>query len=176
MRNASKLIDNRYKDLSVTDLTPGIPTLDVNIKGNGAALPSGTNTIGKVDQGVGGASAWKVDGSAVTQPVSGPLTDTQLRAAPVPILSARYSTITNSRPTVTTSSTLILAANASRKYAGGFNQSGGVIYVKFGAAAVAGEGIRVTNNDPIIIPDGFTGEVYAIRNAGTGAVEMAEGT
>lgn len=34
------------------------------------ALSAGTNTIGKVDQGTGGASAWKVDGSAVTQPVS----------------------------------------------------------------------------------------------------------
>lgn len=34
------------------------------------ALPTGTNAIGKVDQGLGGASAWKVDGSAVTQPVS----------------------------------------------------------------------------------------------------------
>lgn len=34
------------------------------------ALPTGTNTIGKVDQGTGGASAWKVDGSAVTQPIS----------------------------------------------------------------------------------------------------------
>jgi hypothetical protein len=33
-------------------------------------LSSGANTVGKVDQGVGGASAWKVDGSAVTQPVS----------------------------------------------------------------------------------------------------------
>lgn len=91
-------------------------------------------------------------------------------------ISKSYSTITNSRPTVTTSSTLILAANASRKYAGGFNQSGGVIFVKFGAAAVVGEGIRVTNNEPIIIPDGFTGNVYAIKNAGTGAIEMAEGT
>lgn len=34
------------------------------------ALPTGANTIGKVDQGIGGASAWKVDGSAVTQPIS----------------------------------------------------------------------------------------------------------
>lgn len=85
-------------------------------------LSTGSNTIGKVDQGTGGASAWKVDGSAVTQPVSaaslplpagaatsanqttansslssidskltspvtvtGPLTDTQLRATPVPV-------------------------------------------------------------------------------------------
>ena len=33
-------------------------------------LSTGSNTVGKVDQGTGGASAWKVDGSAVTQPVS----------------------------------------------------------------------------------------------------------
>lgn len=33
-------------------------------------LATGAATIGKVDQGAGGASAWKVDGSAVTQPVS----------------------------------------------------------------------------------------------------------
>ena len=35
------------------------------------SLTTGALTIGKVDQGTGGASAWKVDGSAVTQPVSG---------------------------------------------------------------------------------------------------------
>jgi hypothetical protein len=33
-------------------------------------LAAGSATVGKVDQGTGGASAWKVDGSAVTQPVS----------------------------------------------------------------------------------------------------------
>lgn len=40
-------------------------------------LNAGANTIGKVDQGTGGASAWKVDGSAVTQPVSGTVAVTQ---------------------------------------------------------------------------------------------------
>lgn len=35
------------------------------------AVLSGGITIGTVDQGLGGASAWKIDGSAVTQPVSG---------------------------------------------------------------------------------------------------------
>jgi hypothetical protein len=34
------------------------------------ALPTGTNTIGKVDQGAAGATAWKTDGSGVTQPIS----------------------------------------------------------------------------------------------------------
>lgn len=35
-----------------------------------STLQAGAATVGKVDQGVGGVSAWKVDGSAVTQPVS----------------------------------------------------------------------------------------------------------
>jgi hypothetical protein len=36
-------------------------------------------------QGISGMTAVKVDGSGVTQPVSGPLTDTQLRASAVPV-------------------------------------------------------------------------------------------
>lgn len=34
-------------------------------------LATGSNTIGKIDQGNGGTVAWKTDGSSVTQPVSG---------------------------------------------------------------------------------------------------------
>jgi hypothetical protein len=34
------------------------------------SLSTGSITIGTVNQGTGGASAWKVDGSAVTQPVT----------------------------------------------------------------------------------------------------------
>ena len=48
------------------------PSLVVGLSPN-SPLPTGSNTVGKVDQGTGGASAWKVDGSAVTQPVSGTL-------------------------------------------------------------------------------------------------------
>lgn len=76
-----------------------------------ATVSGGTG--GTVDQGTGGSSAWKVDGSAVTQPVSGtfwqstqpvsiasmpstpvtgPLTDTQLRATPVPVSLATAPT------------------------------------------------------------------------------------
>jgi len=43
---------------------------------------SGTVTA---NQGTAGAAAWLVDGSAVTQPVSGPLTNAQLRAAAVSV-------------------------------------------------------------------------------------------
>ena len=50
---------------SGTTVDPYVPTHTFT-----NALPAGTAVIGKVDQGAGGASAWKVDGSAVTQPVS----------------------------------------------------------------------------------------------------------
>jgi len=54
-------------------------------------LPAGTNTLGKVDQGVGGVSAWKVDGSAVTQPVS---------AASLPLPSGAATSALQTQPGV----------------------------------------------------------------------------
>lgn len=54
----------------------GIPRVTVS-NDSTVGLNTGTNTIGKVDQGIGGASAWKVDGSAVIQPVSGTVTANQ---------------------------------------------------------------------------------------------------
>lgn len=56
-------------------------TAQQNVSGGGAvSIVQGGNTAI-----VTAAGAQKVDGSAVTQPVSGPLTDAQLRATPVPI-------------------------------------------------------------------------------------------
>jgi hypothetical protein len=51
------------------------------------AIPTGSNTIGKVDQGTGGASAWKVDGSAVVQPIlSGAIVDSN-NSTTTPLIS-----------------------------------------------------------------------------------------
>lgn len=108
-----------------------------------------------------------------TTDISGvPVLDTNIKGK----TGLLYSTITPTRPTVTTTSSIILAANINRKNAGGFNQSGGIIFIKYGATAVAGEGERVPNNSPIIVPENYTGDVYAIRNVGSGAVDMWEGT
>lgn len=95
----------------------------------------------------GNPTAVKVDGSAVTQPVSGTvtvsnpgLTDSELRATPVPIsgsvsttpLSATASTVT--QITSTGSNQMLLAANGSRKKAIFFFSSG-IWNVKFGSGA-----------------------------------------
>ncbi len=107
-------------------IVEGGNTLTVNPDGSlNVKIEMESLEIGTVDQGLGGTSAWKVDGSAVTQPVSavalplpagastsalqttanaslvsidskltspltvtGPLTDTQLRATPVPVSGA----------------------------------------------------------------------------------------
>lgn len=89
-----------------------------------------------------------------------------------------FATGTSTRPTVTSASSAILASNTSRKYAYVFNQSGAVIYIKLGATAVVGEGIRLPNNEMFEITSDklWTGAINAIRGAGSGAVEVFEGT
>lgn len=49
------------------------------------SLTTGAITIGTVNQGSAGAQMWKVDASGAVVPVSGPLTDAQLRASAVPV-------------------------------------------------------------------------------------------
>lgn len=94
------------------------------------------------------------------------------------VVQAGLSTGTNTRPTVTSTTSVILAANTSRKYASVFNQSGAVIYIKLGAAAVVGEGDRLPNNERFEITADklYTGTINAIRMAGSGAVEVFEVT
>lgn len=95
---------------------------------------------------------------------------------PIPVALQKHATATHTRPTVTTTSSTILASNANRKSAQIHNQSGAVIYIKLGVAAVVGEGFRIENNTFYPVPEGYTGDIRAIRNAGSGAVDVMEGT
>lgn len=163
------------------------------------ALPAGSNTIGKVDQGTGGASAWKVDGSAVTQPVSGPLTDTQLRASAVPVSGPLTDTQLRATPvpvsgtvTATPASAVgtlangvetaiaatavqVLAANASRKAA--IVQNTGLGLIRVGIAAVAATtGVRLGPGDIAIFKNPFvhTGAIFAIRDGATSSLALGQ--
>jgi hypothetical protein len=73
--------------LPVTSVITGTPTVTANVgtgtqpvSGTVSATQSGTWNVGSITtmpavvQGAAGASAWKVDGSAVTQPISGTVT------------------------------------------------------------------------------------------------------
>ena len=90
------------KDASLTTLNTSVNSL-LKPASTLAAVTAITNTVTiKADTAVNQVNALKVDGSAVTQPVSiaasvavtGPLTDTQLRAVAVPV-SLASTTVTN---------------------------------------------------------------------------------
>lgn len=166
------------------------------------SLPAGSNTIGKVDQGAAAAAsgAWptkvtdgtdtadvtaagavKVDGSAVTQPVSGTVTSNQGTAGSSawPVKDEAVSDPTEYKQSATGTSSTIVSANASRitiECSVDCADTGKVHYKLGGAAA--------TTNDPIWEscaswqpPSGvrFTGAVQVIsENADSKTVRCTE--
>ena len=113
------------------------------------SIPAGSNAIGSITntsfiatqataanlnatvaQGAAGAAAWKVDGSAVTQPVSG----TIIASTPAGTVTDRSGTCSATPLTATT----LAAVNASRKYLFIENNSTlGDIYINFTTSATA---------------------------------------
>lgn len=90
-----------------------------------------------------------------------------------------FSTATNSRPSVTNTSNLALAANSSRKYAYFYNNTGASVYIKLGAAAVVNEGIRLGPNDMYELTSDklYTGDVFVIKStASVINLDVVEGT
>lgn len=139
----------------------------IDIAGFDVALPAGSNTIGKVDQGAAGAAAWKVDGSGVTQPVSGTVT-----AGPNTVSSATLSNVSASASSVT-----VIASNASRKGAVIYNDSTVNLRIKFGSTASATSftyliGPGQTWEMPISVL--YTGIITGIWDSATGTARVTE--
>lgn len=104
------------------------------------------------------ANALKVDGSAVTQPISGLVTA-------VIDTFATFSTATNTFQTIGIVSTPVLAANPSRKFVVLTNDSAANIYIALGPTAVVGSGILLVANGgsfEITLMNLYTGEISAI--------------
>lgn len=174
----------------IARLTSILAQLDVALSTRGseatladilAALPAALGAGGglKVD---GSGTALPVSGTfwQATQPVSGPLTDTQLRASAVPISLANPA-LTASSPgavSVGTSSGAAVSANANRKGLVLVNTSSATISLAFGAAAVLNSGITL---DPgaawTMTKDTFTtAEVRAIAGAAASNLAYQEFT
>ena len=105
----------------------GVDIGDVDV----LSIAAGTNLIGKVgiDQTTPGTTNAVVEASA---------------AAILAALTARQATaFTNAAVSVGTATTVVLAANANRKYALIVNDSDTVVYLAIGAAAVLNSGIRL---------------------------------
>jgi hypothetical protein len=83
------LLDNLGNDITAANPLPvsvigtvAVGSLPAVTVSSLPALPAGANTIGKVDQGAGGASAWLVTGAGGTFPVTGTVAVSSLPALP----------------------------------------------------------------------------------------------
>ena len=153
----------------------------------GAVTQSGTWTVQPGN--TANTTAWKVDGSAVTQPVNGPLTDAQLRANPVAVVAGPTqiikltSDLTPSAPTsasVGVASAQVVAANAPRKGLSlrNLSTSGQRISLGFGATAVLDSGVTLYPLDTFEMADyDFDlGAVNAIASAASASLGIQEWT
>lgn len=132
-----------------------------------------------------------VDGSATTQPVSGPLTDTQLRATAVPVSGPLTDTQLRATPVpvssapavsgsatvtrVATSATVatLKAANANRLKLVVTTENG-ITYVKLGSAATTTDYSYYLPARSTLEIDGYTGIVTGIRSTGSDFVQVTE--
>lgn len=151
--------------------TDGTDLRGLSVNSSGVlALPQGAATAAKQPalgtagsastdvitvQGIASMTALKVDGSAVTQPVSGPLTDTQLRATAVPV----SGTVTANLGTIGA------AATAANQTTGNSSLSSidGKVYAPFQTAT----GTLTTASGSCCELFVYNGNTYGIDVAGT---------
>jgi hypothetical protein len=100
---------------------------------------------------------------------------------PLPVRSyVGAQSMTHSVVNVGIATTLVLAANPSRKYALIINDSDTVIYVKFGTTAILNSGIRLDANGgkyemSALQGNLFTGEINAISSVDLKKLLVTEG-
>jgi len=101
-----------------------------------------------------------------TVPVTGPLTDAQLRASAVPVVVGQASTGTVTLITSTGSNLTLLAANANRKKAV-IHCEGATQYIKLAAvASTTSYTYKVTSNNTTIEIEGYTGIIDSTGTSG----------
>lgn len=154
----------------------------VPVSGTVTATPSGTQDVNIVstiavpvtDNG-GSLTVDGTVGISGSVAVTGPLTDAQLRATPVPVSSTPTVTGTATVTSVSVSTTVatLQAANAARLKLLVFNEAG-TLFVKLGSAATSADyTFRLTANTTLEI-DTYTGIVTAIKASGTSNAQVTE--
>ena len=139
------------------------------------SLATGALTIGTVNQGTGGSSAWKVDGSAVTQPVSGTFYQATQPVSLANALTATQSSVADSATSVT-----ILASNASRVGASVLNDSTATLYLRLSASAASTTDytVQLVTGAYYEVPSRYSGAITGIwaSDPNTGAARVTEVT
>lgn len=118
-----------------------------------------------------------VDGSGVVQPVSGPLTDAELRASPVPVTTSTpvITSVVTRVPSLITSQILV-AANSSRKGLIFYNDSTSNQYIKFGITATTVDFTVILTSHMIyeVQTPVYDGRIDFISSSATGAIQVTE--
>ena len=103
----------------------------------------------------------------------GPLTDTELRASPVPVIEGSVASATVTSVSVSPTVATLAAANASRKRLIVHNE-GGTLYVKLGTGASSSSySYRLTAQSTLEI-DKYSGEVTGTKQTGTSNALVTE--
>lgn len=136
-----------------------------------SALPTGAATSAL--QTTGNASLSSIDAD-VDVVLSTRASETTLASVNAKLTGA--STATSTNVSVTTGSTVLLAANANRKMATFYNDGGGNVYIKLGtAASTTSFMIRLTDNSFYELPlPIYTGTIEAVAAAGTRTIRVTE--
>lgn len=154
---------------------PGVDIGDVTV--NNAAGAAAVNIQD-------GGNSITVDGVffQATQPVSiagsvavtGPLTDAELRATPVPVTQGGTGTVTVTRVSVNNTTAVTLSASNSAKQRVVIYNEGGTLFVKFGATASSTDYSYVMTVDSTLEIEGYYGLITARKNSGTTFVQVTE--
>lgn len=171
---------------TITVANPGLTDTELRatpIDVNATFTPSGTqdvNIVSTISLPVTGTffQATQPVSIAASVAVTGPLTDTQLRATPVPVSTSPsvVNTASITRVATSTSDTVILAANANRK---GFiiaTETGTSNYVALGAVATTTNYTYFISSNTTIDKSNFpyTGTIHFIRSSGSGNIQVTE--
>ena len=170
---------------AVTQPVSGSVTANIGTSGSlalDATLTGGTQKTKLVDTGgtnvgsISAAGALKVDGSAVTQPVSGTISV----SGTMPTAEVRATTSAAPTAFTATTSTQVFASNANRKMFTVYNNSDKDLYLMLAAAAVSTTSfhVKVTANGGYFSTTDYSGEIRGILNAAitTGQVNPGEFT
>jgi hypothetical protein len=145
--------------------------------GSGPVTVDGTVTISD------GSGPVTVDGTVAvsgTVPVSGPVTDAEIRATPLPVSGTvavsgpSGATTANVAAAITTNT--VLAANAARRGATVWNDSTAILYLRFGTfgASPTTATVKLVADAYFEVPFGYTGAIQGIWAAANGAARVTE--
>ena len=94
------------------------------------------------------------------------------------VIQQGFSNGTPALITINTASTILIAANPSRRFLQISNNSGGAIWIQYNAAAVVGRGVKVNNGALYTISGSelWLGQINAISSTTSLQIDLFEGT